>query len=91
MILRYFPALAVIFLLAAHPAAAQDIKVGLIAGMSGPDPAVYWGGHIKRLPQPPGGKGEAGSNATSISDDGQVIGGQTNLGNKVVAVEWRCH
>jgi branched-chain amino acid transport system substrate-binding protein len=36
MILRYFPALAVIFLLAAHPAAAQDIKVGLIAGMSGP-------------------------------------------------------
>ena len=33
MILRHFPALAVISLLAvAHPASAQDIKVGLIAG-----------------------------------------------------------
>jgi hypothetical protein len=64
---------------------------GWIVGMSGPKPAVYWGAHVTVLPQPPGGNGDAGSNATSISDDGHVIGGQTNLGNKVVPVEWRCH
>lgn len=64
---------------------------GWIVGMSGKDPAVYWGGHVKVLPQPSGGQGDAGSNGTSISDDGHVIGGQTNLGNKVVPVEWLCH
>jgi hypothetical protein len=51
---------------------------GWIVGRSGNDPAVYWGGHVKALPQPPGGTGNAGSNGTSISDDGHVIGGQAD-------------
>jgi uncharacterized membrane protein len=44
------------------------------------------------LPQPAGGKTGAGSVATTLSDDGRVIGGQTNrLNEDVVPVRWTCH
>ncbi len=75
-----------------NPFDAQINSQGWFVGTSKDRPAVFWGGHVTVLPQPAGGKTGAGSVATTLSDDGRVIGGQTNRLNEDVApVRWTCH
>ena len=47
------------------------------------------GDHVLTLPLPAGADVK-GSNATTVSDDGQVIGGEAFLNGTATAVRWVC-
>jgi hypothetical protein len=67
-------------------------RYGWIAGGTDKVALAAEGGTIITLPVPPGTTTGTGFNATTISDDGHVIGGQSNsLDDQVVPVRWLCH
>ncbi|HZD97983.1 MAG TPA: hypothetical protein VE132_07450 [Micromonosporaceae bacterium] len=75
-----------------NPFGAKINSQGWFVATSKDRPAVFWGDHVTVLPQPSGGRSGVGSAATTISDDGHVIGGYTNRPNQdVVPVRWTCH
>jgi len=47
------------------------------------------GDHVLTLPLPAGADAK-GSNAMTVSDDGQVIGGEAFLNGTATAVRWVC-
>jgi hypothetical protein len=53
-------------------------------------PVLVAGDRVLHLADPPGVTTKPGTIATTISDDGRVVGGQTSRSTSVVAARWTC-
>jgi hypothetical protein len=53
-------------------------------------PVLVLGRRTLVLPTPRNAQFDAGTFATTVSDDGRVVGGQVSLPDTVAAVRWRC-
>jgi hypothetical protein len=64
--------------------------VGWVAGGNDTGPVAQFGDRALELPAVPGTQGRSGAHATTISDDGRVVGGQADHPDGVVPVRWLC-